>query len=256
MRTITEGRANGLSVRPALDHADTGGPTRDESRVPGDLERQVIVCLEHPARIAHYPETATPVRPVAAPAVAPEESASLRELGACIAQAVAMMAETGPRALRKRYGPISRFLGRHYVHRARVMHDVREVVRLAERFREHLDRSRNALDTVESARREAEEGALRLRKAIDTAITYLQEHPDAGTTDDPMETAPRDRLARRVSQLEVLHATQRISTQQLQIARSRVLDVMERAQEFEDVLYPTWLRMMDLNSPESIPAVD
>jgi len=204
------------------------------------LEAEVIRALAEPQRIAAYPEGLTFSQPAK-----PEESMTVRELASFLSQAVQLTQKIQPKLLGKKHGFISRFLGRDLVFRAQVIHDIHQVLKLAEKIESAKDVCQQTLQDLDTSYQKAMADVGQIRSAIDTAAHYLNANPEAGKAADPIETSPRDRLARRISQLEILHGTFVMGAQQLKIARSQVLDVSERSQEFLQVLYPNWLRSLD-----------
>ncbi len=214
------------------------------------LEAEVMQCLAEPHRIASYPQGFSFEQ-----AKKPEPSSTVRDLSADLSKAVQITQRVTAQSFTKKHGFLSRLLGEQLLYRIRILRDIQDVAIISKKISSSQEICQQTLQALDESRSQALQDVALLRQSVDIAIQYLERHPEAGIASDPTEISPRDRLARRISQLEILHATFRIAAEELQIARSQVLDVSERAQEFLQFLYPTWLRSLDLSTDEIIDSL-
>lgn len=124
---------------------------------------------------------------------------------------------------------------------------------------------RAAVGAIDAMLAEHDNDIDELRLYIQAGKEYLQENPTEGVNDSSgIENitfeSPRDRFARKLTNLDTLLSSHLFSVAQMQLARAQALDLLDRFQETVTVLVPVWrqttlaLVTSSKMSPESIAA--
>ncbi|MBU2769311.1 hypothetical protein HAP94_24920 [Acidithiobacillus ferrivorans] len=86
----------------------------------------------------------------------------------------------------------------------------------------------------------------RLEQTLTAGLCWLQEHPEVGMESIGAGAAPRDRLHRRIVNLNSLLLTLRMQFQQYQLARDGILAALDFHHQVHDVVLPIWKQHVDL----------
>ena len=141
-------------------------------------------------------------------------------------------------------GLFQRVFARHHRRRAQFAQSYLCLSKIVLALSKVQSSASNDVGAVQHALAEAQNRVALLREAIDAGLAYLQQHPEEGLSNGLIDTHPRDRFSRRLSQLELLHANQMLATQKLRLTTDRILDSYERVKEFLDIAYPAWLQQV------------
>ncbi len=225
-----------------LSHAsgDFATPTPTPITAPPQLSAEVANCLEHPEKIAHYPAELARLSFDEPHLVLSGRAANW------VAEGLQHMATLTRHQLVSADRPplYHRVFAHHHLRRARIAQSFHRLLQIAQALSEIQSSVSGDLGAAQRALAEAQTRVALLREAIDVGLAYLQQHQEAGLSADPMDTDPRDRFSRRISQLELLHANQLLATQQLRLTTDRILDSYERVKEFLDIAYAAWLQQI------------
>lgn len=204
------------------------------------LSAEIADCLAHPKKIAHYPAELVRYSYTEPHLVLAGRAANWVAEGL---QHMAMLTRDRLVAAH-RPGLLQHAFAYHHLRRAQLAQSFLRLSQIIQALSEAQSSVADDLGASQRALSEAKTRVLLLRHAIDAGLAYLQQYPKAGLSDDPIDTHPRDRFSRRLTQLELLHANQLLATQQLCLTADRILDSYERVKEFLDVAYPTWLQQI------------
>jgi hypothetical protein len=86
----------------------------------------------------------------------------------------------------------------------------------------------------------------RLEQTLSAGRTWLQEHPEVGMDALGAGAAPRDRLHRRITNLNALLMTLRMQIQQYQLARDDIFNALDFHHQVHDVVLPIWKQHVDM----------
>jgi hypothetical protein len=86
----------------------------------------------------------------------------------------------------------------------------------------------------------------RLEQTLTAGLTWLQEHPEVAMDAIGAGASPRDRLHRRIINLNSLLLTLRMQFQQYQLARDGILAALDFHHQVHDVVLPIWKQHVDM----------
>ena len=203
-------------------------------------EEEIIDCLLRPENIAHYPTKLTSLPYAEAKIMLSGQAANQ------VAEGLQIMATLtfDKIASINRHKPFLDAFAYNHLSRARIAYSFHRLSRIQQALSEVQFSVSADLDAAQTSLAEAKVRVSVLRQAIGAGLDYLKKHQEIGVSVDPVDTSPRDRFSRRLSQLELLHANELLVTQQLRLTTDRILDSYERVKEFLDVAYPAWLQQI------------
>lgn len=204
------------------------------------LRLEIADCLAYPEKIAHYPAALARLSADTPPQLLSGRAADW------VAEGLQHMTTLTRDHLASvdHPGLFQRVFARHHRRRAQFAQSYLCLSKIVLALLKVQSSASSDVGVVQHALAEAQNRVALLREAIDAGLAYLQQHPEEGLSNELIDTHPRDRFSRRLSQLELLHANQMLATQQLRLTTDRILDSYERVKEFLDIAYPTWLQQV------------
>ena len=170
------------------------------------------------------------------------EHSPVAQLTEKLSQIMAKLSDADPKAVNDKPNWVQRFTGKAVEAKARYQHARKTLENLladAQEISKNVGRMVSKIDEmlVSSSAEEA-----RLRTLLQAGREYLEENPRAGI---PAEQEisfdkPRERFARKLTNLATLQASNELSNNQLRLARAVAIDMLDRHGETVGTLFPVW----------------
>lgn len=169
------------------------------------------------------------------------EQGSASKLAARIEEIVRDLIAADPQTIARKPSAFARFMGKDLEQELLYRHARKHLDEKIESTADlvaHLRAVLHQMSEIESSL-EAESNHLRL--CIDAGKAYLTENPQAGIPDSDLEyDRPRERFARKLTNLAALLASHEMSIQQIRLAKAQAIDMLDRYHEIITTLLPVW----------------
>lgn len=170
------------------------------------------------------------------------ESGAVTGLAKLIEQILSGMSDASPEKIARKPKVLDRLLGKHL--EAQVRYQVARSS-LEQLLEEAQAKAQGVRDTVSAINRLIDQHAAdvdALQVYIHAGHAFLQDNPDVGAVQaGALEfDRPRERFARKLSNLATLLASHELSINQMKLSRAQAIDLLDRFEETVSILLPVW----------------
>jgi len=170
------------------------------------------------------------------------ESAAVTGLSDTISSIVAALTQADPRTIARNPSWYDRFTGKHIEKRVRYQNARDEVEALLVVGNTHLDRVNETLKVLDELQDIYRDEIARLQVFIQAGRDFLASK--AGQDEQDIDALgfdrPRERFARKLTNLATLLASNEMAAMQMKMTRAQCIDLVDRFIETTRVLVPVW----------------
>lgn len=170
------------------------------------------------------------------------EGGAVSALAGKIREIVEKLSDADPKRIAQKPSWFERLLGREIEHQVRYQVARKVLDELLDEAQGVAQRVRDTLRALDGLLATHAAEADRLRAYIQAGREFLDENPQTGiAVAGALEfDRPRERLARKLTNLATLLSSHEMSVTQMKLTRAHAVDMLDRFSETESVLVPVW----------------
>ncbi|MGI0646836.1 toxic anion resistance protein [Pseudomonas aeruginosa] len=170
------------------------------------------------------------------------EGGSAGKLAATITEILSKMADASPEKISKPQTWMDRLLGNGLEKHVRYQVARKSFEELLKKAEQHANGVRHTIHSISELIGSHQDEVESLAVHIQAGREFLSENPEAGVAAaGAMEfDRPRERLARKLTNLATLLASHELSVNQMKLSRAQAVDMLDRFSETVTVLVPVW----------------